>query len=69
MFLEFVHENNATICGYLPIAVMLKALEEEKTKIELLKYYHSIDVLKENKQVNQINSVSYASIVIYKKSN
>jgi hypothetical protein len=68
-FLEFVEDNNATICGYLPISVMLRALgfidpkdpsSEHKARSKLLKYYRSSDIAGDN-----INSVGYASIVFY----
>ena len=57
-FLQYVEDNDATICGYLPIAVMIKALDIKKSK--LLKYYQSSDVVEDKE-----NSVSYASIVMY----
>lgn len=56
--MEYVDENNATICGYLPIAVMIKALEKRIKETKLLKYYLSSDIIPDKE-----NSVSYASIV------
>jgi MEMO1 family protein len=56
-FLEYVGRKNATICGYLPIGVMLNVIAANTKKVELLKYYKSSE-LKPDK-----NSVSYASII------
>lgn len=57
-FLSYINKTGATICGYLPIALLLKTLEQGK--VELLNYYMSGDVVNDYS-----TSVSYASIVIY----
>jgi len=56
-FLRYVSQRGATICGYLPIAVLIKALG--KGTVSLLKYYTSGDVIGDFN-----SSVSYASMVI-----
>ncbi|MFH1849116.1 MAG: AmmeMemoRadiSam system protein B [archaeon] len=56
-FFRFVQETGATICGFLPIYVMLAAIPEYKAT--LLKYYTSADILGDYSQ-----SVSYAAIVL-----
>ncbi len=55
-FLEFVQKNFATICGALPISLLLKTIKSDK--IELEQYYTSGDLTNDYK-----NSVSYASIL------
>ncbi|NQV08679.1 AmmeMemoRadiSam system protein B, partial [Candidatus Woesearchaeota archaeon] len=56
-FISYVNETHATICGYLPIALMIKILG--KGDVELLKYYTSGDITGDHN-----TSVSYAGIVI-----
>jgi len=56
-FLEYIGEHNATICGHLPIAVLLKALEGEIKDVDVLTYYRSDEI------VDDENTVGYASIV------
>lgn len=58
-FLGYVDENMMTICGAMPIAVLLKTLK--KSKVELLHYYTSADL--EEEQTYK-NSVSYAAIIM-----
>ncbi len=58
-FLRYVRETGATICGFLPIVVLMKILKNEKPESELLKYYTSSDMMGDYS-----NSVSYASIVL-----
>lgn len=55
-FISFMQETGATICGYLPIILMLKAASFSKG--ELLSYYTSADVLGDGE-----NSVSYAGLI------
>jgi len=59
-FLEEVQENGMTICGYLPIGILIRAIGEKSSEIKMLKYYMSSDVIPDKE-----NSVSYASIVFY----
>jgi len=54
--LKYNYETGATICGQLPIALLLKTLE--KTKGKLLQYYTSADIVGSYK-----NAVGYASIL------
>ena len=55
-FLNYIDKHNATICGAYPIAVMIEAIEAEKS--ELLQYYTSGDVIGDYS-----NAVGYASII------
>ena len=55
-FLNYVYETGTTICGQLPIALLLKTLE--KTKGKLLQYYTSADIMGDYR-----NAVGYASIL------
>jgi len=55
-FREYMKQTGATICGYLPIYVLLNTVNS--TKVECLKYYTSADIVGDYK-----NSVSYASII------
>ena len=57
-WLQYVQENMMTICGFIPIAVLLKTLKP--TKVRLEHYYTSAD-LEEDSQYK--NSVSYAAII------
>jgi len=59
-FLAFVEENFATVCGTMPIALLLTYLKPASVKLE--QYYTSGDVLDDYR-----NSVSYAAIVFEKK--
>ncbi len=64
-FLEYIESTGATICGYMPIAALLAALQEissasgQEAKAKVLSHYQSSDVLGEYPS----NSVSYACIV------
>lgn len=61
-FVQFVYENNATICGYGPIAANILASKGRgASKAELLKYGTSGDVTGDMTQV-----VAYAGIVFRK---
>lgn len=55
-FMEYVDEKRATICGQMPIAVLLKTINAKKAR--LLKYYTSGDVVGD-----YANAVGYASII------
>lgn len=55
-FLNYVHETGATICGSIPIVVLLNSIKAKSVK--LLQYYTSGDILGDYK-----NAVGYASIV------
>ncbi|MCX6709848.1 MAG: AmmeMemoRadiSam system protein B, partial [Candidatus Woesearchaeota archaeon] len=55
-FLKYVEETGATICGALPIALMLRTVRFSKA--ELLQYYQSGDLTGDYK-----NTVGYASII------
>ena len=58
---EAIHGSNITMCGYLPVIVMITAAKElGATKGELVKYATSGDVTKDNSSV-----VGYAGMVIY----
>jgi len=59
-FLEYQEQTGATICGYRPIAILLKMLPEH-VKGEVLKYYTSGDLIGDYR-----NSVSYACIAFFK---
>ena len=56
-FLEYKRKTGATICGYIPIAILLSALDEG-VKAELIKYTTSGELTGDF-----TNSVSYLSIV------
>jgi MEMO1 family protein len=58
-FLEFVDKNLMTICGAMPIALVLKCIQSEKITME--QYYTSADITDGDYK----NSVSYASILFY----
>lgn len=55
-FEEYIHKTGASICGYLPISLLLKTITFNKVSLE--QYYTSGDVVGD-----YANSVSYASIV------
>jgi len=56
-FLEYRHKTGATICGYIPIAVLLSMLDES-TKVSLANYETSGQLTGDFS-----NSVSYLSVV------
>ncbi|MDP2750453.1 MAG: AmmeMemoRadiSam system protein B [Nanoarchaeota archaeon] len=61
-FLSYIEKTNATICGAMPIALLINIInnlyDKKENKVELLKYYTSSDI------VNSFgSSVSYASII------
>jgi len=55
-FEAYVHETGASICGYLPILLLLKTITFKKASLE--QYYTSGDITGD-----YTNSVSYASLV------
>jgi len=55
-FIKHIQKKQATICGQMPIVVIMEALKTKKAK--MLKYYTSGDILGDYK-----NAVGYASIV------
>ena len=55
-FLDYMKRTKATICGYIPIYLLLKVLNNEKG--ELINYYKSTNII-----TDKSNSVSYASII------
>ncbi|MFH1786404.1 MAG: AmmeMemoRadiSam system protein B [archaeon] len=64
-FLDYVESNNASICGYAPITVMLHALKTIGIKKgELLKYDTSASVTHDTSNV-----VGYASVKFDKRKN
>jgi AmmeMemoRadiSam system protein B len=56
-FIEYVNQKMATICGQVPIAVLLEAVNAKKAN--LLKYYTSGDIVGD-----YTNAVGYASIIM-----
>ena len=62
-FMEYVKKTGITICGFLPIYILLSILKEKNPKSELLKYYTSGDI-----SGDYTNSVSYASIVFRERN-
>ncbi|KYK25052.1 hypothetical protein AYK26_02555 [Euryarchaeota archaeon SM23-78] len=56
-FEKYIHKTGASICGYLPIILLLKIITFDKASLE--QYYTSGDVVGDYS-----NSVSYASIVL-----
>ncbi len=59
-FLQYKQKTGATICGYVPIAILLSMLAED-TKAELLKYSTSGELTGDF-----TNSVSYLSAAFYR---
>jgi len=55
-FEQYIRETGATVCGFLPIALLMRTVEY--SKCELLKYYTSADIAGDYQ-----NSVSYAGII------
>jgi len=60
-FMQYCKEKDTTICGKLPIAVLIELAFNisNDAKVELLQYYHSGDLVGDYS-----NSVGYASIVV-----
>lgn len=57
-WMKYVQENLMTICGFIPIAILIKTLKDSTVRLE--HYYTSAD-LEEDSQYK--NSVSYAAII------
>ncbi len=57
-FVNYVKEHHATICGAMPVCLLLNILK--KGKVTLENYYTSAEITGDEK-----NSVSYASIVFW----
>jgi len=57
-WMKYVQENFMTICGFIPIAVLLKTIKASKVRLE--HYYTSADLEPES---DYKNSVSYAAII------
>jgi len=55
-FIDYLKKTNTTICGQMPIAVIMEIMKNKKAK--LLKYYTSGDILGDYE-----NAVGYASII------
>lgn len=55
-FSDYIKKTGATICGYIPITLLLKLIKSDKVLLE--QYYTSGDITGDYK-----NSVSYASLV------
>ncbi|MBW2970608.1 AmmeMemoRadiSam system protein B [Candidatus Woesearchaeota archaeon] len=55
-FMDYVNETGATICGVLPLILLVKLLS--KTEGKLLQYYTSADIMGDFR-----NAVGYASLV------
>jgi AmmeMemoRadiSam system protein B/AmmeMemoRadiSam system protein A len=60
-FVEYRQRTGATICGYIPVAILL-AMCEKPSKAQLLKYTTSGEIVSDF-----TNSVSYLSVAIYGK--
>lgn len=56
-FGKYIQETGATICGYLPIMLLMETLS--KGKVNLLQYYTSGDIMGDYR-----NAVGYAAITI-----
>ena len=54
-FLDHIEETQSTICGQIPIIILIQTLKEYAAKLEM--YYSSAEI-----SGNEKNSVSYASI-------
>ncbi len=60
-FRDFIHRTNATICGNIPISILLSMIEkfEFETEFNLVDYTNSGKILND-----YINSVSYAAMAL-----
>ena len=59
-FLRYVEQTGATICGYLPIAIVLAVTAKQPVAVSLLDYYTSGQITGD-----YANSVSYAALAIH----
>lgn len=57
-FLNYVKVKEATICGAVPIAVLIELMKGKAEKVNLMHYYTSADIMGDYN-----NAVGYASIV------
>ncbi len=57
-FLEYVNQKKATICGAVPIAVLIELMKGKAKKVNLMQYYTSADIVGDYN-----NAVGYASII------
>jgi len=60
VFLNYVKKTGATICGTLPIALMIDIIWQDVSDVHLLSYYTSVDIT-EGKDYS--HSVGYAAMV------
>lgn len=58
-FMDYVSETGATICGAIPIAILLEVLKNKAKKVRVLRHYSSGDVAGDYS-----NCVDYISIVL-----
>lgn len=61
-FLDFINQNKATICGALPIILLLNILKSVHYDVELLSYSTSADITGDTSHM-----VSYAGIIFQEK--
>ena len=62
-FVDFLEDTHSTICGALPILVLIQVLNQlGKYEGDLLQYYTSAQIVKDKD-----NSVSYCAIAFYEK--
>ena len=57
-FLEYINRKQATICGAVPIAVLIELMKGKAKKVNLMQYYTSADIIGDYN-----NAVGYASII------
>ena len=57
-FLDYVKVKEATICGAVPIAILIELMKNKAEKVNLMQYYTSADIMGDYN-----NAVGYASIV------
>ena len=57
-FLNYVKVKEATICGAVPIAILIELMKDKAEKVNLMQYYTSADIMGDYN-----NAVGYASII------
>jgi len=57
-FLDYINRTGATICGAIPIAVLIKSLDDKAEEVKVLQYYTSADVIGDYS-----SAVGYGSVV------
>ena len=57
-FLNYVKVKEATICGAVPIAILIELMKNKAEKVNLMQYYTSADIMGDYN-----NAVGYASII------